>query len=389
MITDSRSQGFDMHPQLMPVPFYEDTVVLVGQGNEPFVAIKPIVTNMELDWHSQRTKINERFQATAVEITSVAEDGKLRGMTCLPLRKLPAWLYSISPNKVKPDLREKIIRYQEEYDDALWDYWTKGSASRPRSINVNQQLALSRHRVALLKELHKARDNGLRAALHEQIAQVSEQLGLSVPALNAIGVGSAGVEERSAPLWAALQRLQDLRVPFNHSKKPEQLLALHWASLNKAFAANGIPYFASRELQSIAKESHRPRYRDTRPTDSAIESKSIRCAVFKKQNITLVYIPKGSLMLDTDDLNAFLTKLNISEDEWNKSGASWDTLKAIASNYQSIAPDLKSCAEYVESRIRAIDGVHSVRWRIKDTDHLMEKIIRKNLTKMQTQNGKA
>lgn len=273
-----------MHAQLMPVPFYEDTVVLVGQGNEPYIAMKPIVVNMGLDWNGQRTKIVERFGSTVEEISTVAEDGKLRGMTCLPLRKLPAWLYSISPNKVKPELRDKIIRYQEECDDALWDYWTKGSASRPGSINVNQQLALSRHRVALLKELHKARDNGLRAALHEQIAQVSQQLGLSVPALNTIGVGSAGIEERLAPLWAALQRLEDLRVPFNHSKKPEQFLALHWASLNKVFAANGIPYFASRELQAIAKESRYPRFRDSRPVDSAIAPGSLRCSVFVKQS---------------------------------------------------------------------------------------------------------
>ena len=34
--------------QLMPVPFYEDTVVLVGKDNEPLVSMKPIVINMGL-----------------------------------------------------------------------------------------------------------------------------------------------------------------------------------------------------------------------------------------------------------------------------------------------------------------------------------------------------
>lgn len=93
-----------MHPQLMPVPFHEDIVVLVGQGNEPYVAMRPIVENMGLAWSAQRTKIVEKFDSTVSEIDTVAEDGKLRGMTCLPLRKLPAWLYSLSPNKVKPEL---------------------------------------------------------------------------------------------------------------------------------------------------------------------------------------------------------------------------------------------------------------------------------------------
>lgn len=272
-----------MQPQLMPVPFYEDTVVLVGQGNEPYVAMKPIVVNMGLAWSPQRTKITERFAATVTEIVTVAEDGGLREMTCLPLRKLPAWLYSISPNKVKPELRDKIIRYQEECDDALWDYWTKGNASRPTSNSVNQQLALSRHRVTLLKELHRARDNGLRAALHEEVAQLSQQLGLSVPAINAIGVGTSGVEERLRPLWAALQRLDDLGVPYNHSKRPKQLLALHWTSLNKAFAANGIPYFASRELQDVAMGSRCPLFGSRSRVESAIDlGKQHRCFVFIK-----------------------------------------------------------------------------------------------------------
>ncbi|MDF2793078.1 MAG: Antirepressor protein [Pseudomonas orientalis] len=129
-----------------------------------------------------------------------------------------------------------------------------------------------------------SRDN--EPSLHEQVGLVSEQLGLTVPALVAIGVGSSGVEELLAPLWAALQRLEDLRVPFNHSKKPEQFLALHWRSQNRAFAANGIPYFVSRELQAVTKESRKPHYGDSRPVERAIEQKSIRCSMFTKQSWT-------------------------------------------------------------------------------------------------------
>ncbi|WWL45985.1 phage antirepressor N-terminal domain-containing protein [Pseudomonas parakoreensis] len=158
-----------MRTQLMSVPFHGDTIVLVGKENEPHVAMRPIVENMGLSWSAQRIKIAERFDSTVSEIDTVAEDGRIRGMICLPLRKLPAWLYSISPNKVAPELRGKIIRYQEDCDDVLWDYWSKGSTERADAPNVNQQIALSRHRVALLKELHRNRDNGLRVALHELI----------------------------------------------------------------------------------------------------------------------------------------------------------------------------------------------------------------------------
>lgn len=88
-----------MQDQLFPVPFYEDTVVLVGHDNEPFVAMKPVVTNMGLDWATQFTKLKEKFSSVIGEITTTGGDGKQYEMVCLPLRKLPAWLYSISPTR--------------------------------------------------------------------------------------------------------------------------------------------------------------------------------------------------------------------------------------------------------------------------------------------------
>ena len=67
-----------------------------------------------------------------VEIT-IPTKGGLQTMICLLLRKLPAWLYSIQSGKVKPELRDTVIKYQEECDDVLWDYWTKGKAVNPRT----------------------------------------------------------------------------------------------------------------------------------------------------------------------------------------------------------------------------------------------------------------
>lgn len=48
----------------------------------------------------------------------------------MALRKLAGCLHTISPNKVRPEIRDNVIRYQEECDDVLYDYWTKGEAKR-------------------------------------------------------------------------------------------------------------------------------------------------------------------------------------------------------------------------------------------------------------------
>ncbi len=52
-----------MNAQLMPVPFHGDTVVLLGQDNEPYVAMRSIVENMGLAWQVQHQKIYERFSS--------------------------------------------------------------------------------------------------------------------------------------------------------------------------------------------------------------------------------------------------------------------------------------------------------------------------------------
>lgn len=111
---------------IIPVNFHNDTLALIEHNGQPFVAMKPIVENMGLAWQRQHAKLSEKFSSTITIMVMVAEDGKSREMACLPLRKIPAFLYSINPNKVRPELKDKIIQYQNECDEVLWQYWTKG-----------------------------------------------------------------------------------------------------------------------------------------------------------------------------------------------------------------------------------------------------------------------
>ncbi|MCH7357268.1 phage antirepressor N-terminal domain-containing protein [Acinetobacter sp. NIPH 1958] len=115
------------------VPFHSAELYLVEHNGQPYTPMKPIVEGMGLDWAAQFNKLKQKFASTIAEITMVANDGKERLMMCLPVRKLPAWLYSVNPNKVSAEIRENVIVYQNECDDVLWDYWTKGVAVNPRS----------------------------------------------------------------------------------------------------------------------------------------------------------------------------------------------------------------------------------------------------------------
>lgn len=63
-------------------------------------------------------------------------------MICLPLKKLNGWLFSINPAKVRDDIRDRLVRYQEECFTALHDYWTKGAAIRKPETTVDDRTPL-------------------------------------------------------------------------------------------------------------------------------------------------------------------------------------------------------------------------------------------------------
>ncbi|MEQ5683240.1 phage antirepressor N-terminal domain-containing protein [Providencia huaxiensis] len=120
------------------VPFHGNNLYVVNYNGEPYVPMKPIVDGMGLAWQSQLEKIKLKFKSTVTEIVIVAADGKERSMVCLAFRKFAAWLNSIMPNKVKPEIRDKVIQYQEECDDVLYEYWTTGEVKAKQRKQVKQ-----------------------------------------------------------------------------------------------------------------------------------------------------------------------------------------------------------------------------------------------------------
>lgn len=114
-----------------PVPFRGATLYLVERHNEPYTPMKPIVEGMGIDWAGQYTKLKANLSRWGIEMISIPSQGGEQDMLCMPLRKLAGWLMTIHPNKVKPEIRDRIVAYQNECDEALWRYWTTGMAIQP------------------------------------------------------------------------------------------------------------------------------------------------------------------------------------------------------------------------------------------------------------------
>ncbi|WP_330959048.1 phage antirepressor N-terminal domain-containing protein [Photobacterium sp. 53610] len=122
------------------VPFHGSNLFVVEQNNQPYTPMKPIVEGMGLNWASQFTKLNCNPERWGIVKIAIPTNGDVQSAVCLPLRKLFGWLQTISPNKVKATIRDKVIQYQNECDDVLWQYWTNQTTThhQPQLISAPQ-----------------------------------------------------------------------------------------------------------------------------------------------------------------------------------------------------------------------------------------------------------
>ncbi|MGZ5029514.1 MAG: phage antirepressor N-terminal domain-containing protein [Methylobacter sp.] len=114
-----------MSAPALTVNFHGTNLLIVEHNGQPYTPMKPIVVGMGLGWSGQFEKLKSNTQRWGVRNIRIPTKGDMQEVLCMPLRKLAGWLSTISPNKVKPELRETVIQYQNECDDALWDYWHK------------------------------------------------------------------------------------------------------------------------------------------------------------------------------------------------------------------------------------------------------------------------
>lgn len=151
------------------VPFHGDSLYLVSLNGEPHVPMKPVVEGMGLAWQPQHEKLKTRFSKGITEIVIPTKGGE-QSMTCLAFRKFAGWIHTINVGKVRPELRDKVARYQEECDDVLYQYWTKGEAVNPRKKTTVDQRTPLRDAVNMLVGKKGLRYDDAYNMVHQRFA---------------------------------------------------------------------------------------------------------------------------------------------------------------------------------------------------------------------------
>ena len=83
------------------------------------------------------------------------------------------------------------------------------------------------------------------------------------------------------------------------------------------------------------------------------------------------------MISENELLENFLERNRIELDVYNSANISWEDLLKIGLKHQENFSLLADTAAFLSKVLQQGVGVHSVRWRVKDAEHLMEKIVRK------------
>ncbi|EOQ2575625.1 phage antirepressor N-terminal domain-containing protein [Escherichia coli] len=144
------------------VPFNGQQIITAMAAVVAYVAMKPIVENLGMSWGTQQQKLMKQLDKfNCIHMNMVAADGKLRKLLCLPLKKLNGWLFSINPEKVRADIRDKLIQYQEECFSVLHDYWTKGHVVNPSKAKKALPGKITTEQQEAIKQLVMSRGQSL------------------------------------------------------------------------------------------------------------------------------------------------------------------------------------------------------------------------------------
>ncbi|MEZ9557641.1 phage antirepressor N-terminal domain-containing protein [Vibrio splendidus] len=124
------------------VSFHGSNLIVIDQNGEPYTPMKNIVEGMGMDWSYQSRKLNSNKARWGVAVIAIPSIDPHNPVSCLPLRKLFGWLQTLQPNRVRADIKNAVIHYQNECDDVLWKHWSRQYSNVPEVIEPPKRLRL-------------------------------------------------------------------------------------------------------------------------------------------------------------------------------------------------------------------------------------------------------
>lgn len=132
------------------VLFYEDEITAVRlTDGRVMIPIRPICDALGVDYSAQRQRLNRDEVLSdvvmSVVVTTTDIDPQSRRphtseMICLPLDYLNGWIFGINASRVKPEIKDRLIRYQRECYKVLAEAFADGRLTTDPDIDIEALL---------------------------------------------------------------------------------------------------------------------------------------------------------------------------------------------------------------------------------------------------------
>lgn len=191
------------------VDFYGTELIAVRDPEgEIWVPLRRLCEAIGIRFHGQLAKVQEdpvmSQQLQSVPVTLA--DGRTYEMECLSLKFVRAWLFGINANRVKAEVRERLIQYQLEVIEVIDRHFSSPLTTTPPDPNV---LHLMRNQAAQMVQLWDTlidEQRRLRAA-EEFITEMDDRLTDQERTTEAILARLEALRQEQAAL---LSRYQDI-----------------------------------------------------------------------------------------------------------------------------------------------------------------------------------
>jgi hypothetical protein len=133
--------------EVREVNFYGDILLVALVNGVPYVALRPIVDFLGVEWSAQFQRIqrDDILNEEKCLVVMTGADGRQREMVSLPLELLPGWVFGISGTRLKkPEQAIKLKRYRRECFKVLWNAFGGSGESAPAPV-ASASMAVLQH----------------------------------------------------------------------------------------------------------------------------------------------------------------------------------------------------------------------------------------------------
>lgn len=237
------------------VPFHDHRILTVERDGEIFVAMRPIVESLGLDWSAQFRRIQRHpLLAEGIAIMATPSGGGTQETVTITLEAFHGWLVSVSPDRIKDDAARALVnRYQREAFRAIFEHF-----HGPMRIAAGKPATVSEY-LRVGNALKKERNLVIRAGLWTRLDQITDSWGIARLPHEGVGWADPDHSELLSIFWNAVRAIETAGHIVNHSRR-NHLIAINLPEIRQGFNALGCGVEIDSTLTHALRQSKDPAY---------------------------------------------------------------------------------------------------------------------------------